>query len=168
MAATSPGTSPQTPLALTFQRDSQSSDYLYTEAALRALKRAKALSAQQVSQSNGHLYREAAPNQQGDQHAINFTKPHDYFGAFFHACMTPIELSKLNTVLQQGWSEDDLAEFTRWHTGRPFFAVSRRMLMAAINSALQRDRFAKRFLKERKQRPIALHASRPYAQHTKK
>lgn len=75
--------------------------------------------------------------------------------------MTPSELSKLNTVLQQGWTEDTLAEFARWHTGRPFFAVSRRMLMAVINSGLQSDRFAKQFLKEREQRPIAMHASRP-------
>jgi len=92
---------------------------------------------------------------------INFTKPHDYFGAFFHACITPTELSKLNTVLRQGWSETDLADFARWHTGKPFFAMNRRMLMASINSALQGDRFAKQFFKEREHRPIALHASRP-------
>ncbi|MCP2061979.1 hypothetical protein [Bradyrhizobium diazoefficiens] len=36
--------------------------------------------------------------------------------------------------------------------------------MAVINSALLRDRFANRFLKERERRPIALHASRPYPQ----
>ncbi|MGC0325018.1 hypothetical protein ABIG06_005647 [Bradyrhizobium sp. USDA 326] len=78
--------------------------------------------------------------------------------------MTPTERSKLNTVLQHGWSEDSLAEFARWHTGKPFFAVNRRMLMAVINSALLRDRFAKQFLKEREQRPIALHAARPYPQ----
>lgn len=95
---------------------------------------------------------------------INFSKPQDYFGAFFHACMTPAELSKLKTVLQQGWTEDTLAEFARWHTGRPFFAVNRRILMAVINSALLRDRFAKQFLVEREQRPIALHASRPFAE----
>lgn len=75
--------------------------------------------------------------------------------------MTPTELSKFNSVLQQGWPEDTLAEFARWHTGRPFFAVSRRMLMAVINSAMRRDRFAKQFLKEREQRPVAMHASRP-------
>ncbi|MET4390857.1 hypothetical protein ABIB73_006643 [Bradyrhizobium sp. F1.4.3] len=104
---------------------------------------------------------ETAPrSQQGDYRTIRFTQPHDYFGAFFHACMTPIELSKLRAVLQQGWTEATLAEFARWHTGKPFFAVNRRMLMAVINSALLRDRFAKQFLKECEQRPIAMHASR--------
>ena len=78
--------------------------------------------------------------------------------------MTHAELSKLKTVLQQGWTEDTLAEFARWHTGRPFFAVNRRMLMAVINSALLRDRFARQYFKEREQRPIALHASRPSAE----
>ncbi len=78
--------------------------------------------------------------------------------------MTPTELSKLRAVLQHGWTETDLAEFARWHTGRPFLAVNRRTLMAVINSALLRDRFAKRFLKERGQRPIAMHASRPSAE----
>jgi hypothetical protein len=32
--------------------------------------------------------------------------------------------------------------------------------MAIINSVLSRDYFARRFLKEREQRPISLHASR--------
>lgn len=75
--------------------------------------------------------------------------------------MTPAELSKLDTVLQRGWSEDTLASFVRWHTGKPFFAASRRKLMAAINSALLHDYFWHQFLKERKQRPVSGHASRP-------
>ncbi|AND89214.1 bsl3895 [Bradyrhizobium diazoefficiens USDA 110] len=44
---------------------------------------------------------------------INFTAPSHFFGAFFHACMTPSELSKLNMVLQQGWTEGRLADFAQ-------------------------------------------------------
>lgn len=91
---------------------------------------------------------------------ITFTSPPDHFGAFHHACMSATELLKLNRALEAGWTEQDLADFARWHFGKPFFAMSRRNLMAIINSALNTDYFARRFLRERQRRPVGVHASR--------
>jgi hypothetical protein len=74
--------------------------------------------------------------------------------------MSARELHKLNSTLQAGWTEQDLADLARWHFGKPFFAMSRRNLMAIVNSALNTDYFARRFLKESQRRPVSVHASR--------
>jgi hypothetical protein len=87
-------------------------------------------------------------------------RPHDYFNIFLRACTNASELQKLHSALKAGWSESDLAAFARWHFGTPLIGLSRRKLMAVINSALSRDYFACRFLKERDHRPVSLHASR--------
>lgn len=83
----------------------------------------------------------------------------DIFGALYRACRDPPDRDKLTRLLKDSWSENDLADFARWHFGTPFIGLSRRKLMAIINSALTRDYFARRFLKERQQRSVSKHAS---------
>jgi hypothetical protein len=83
-----------------------------------------------------------------------------HFNALLRACTSANELHKLHSALKAGWTEDDLADFARWHFGTPFIGLSRRKLMAIINSALSRDYFARRFMKEREQRAVSLHAAR--------
>jgi len=52
--------------------------------------------------------------------------------------------------LDAGWREEDLSDFAQQHFRKAFFAMKPRDLMAIINSALYRDFFARRFLKELK------------------
>lgn len=82
--------------------------------------------------------------------------PCEIFAVFFAACTTAAERQKLYEVLSTGWSEYDLAEFARHHFSAPLGWLRPPGLIAIINSALYRDFFARRFLKQqRKQRTKA-------------
>ncbi|QIG96573.1 hypothetical protein [Bradyrhizobium sp. 6(2017)] len=66
-----------------------------------------------------------------------------------------MELQKLTSVLEAGWSELDLAAFALQHFKKPFYAMKPKDLIAIINSALYGDFFARHFLKQRAARASA-------------